>query len=88
VNLRYKDFVPKEKESGLFTRSFASLEETLEELNQWIWDRKVKVVNIETLVLPNIHAHYEEGREDTSLKTSGDMSARWYQVLRLWYKEG
>jgi hypothetical protein len=40
---------------------------------------------VETVVLPNI-----EETEDTSevaIRTSGEMSSYWYQVVRVWYED-
>ena len=48
--------------------------------------RVVEVVNVETIVLPNIHSPHEDGTADPSLHVSGDHGSRWYQVFRVWYK--
>ena len=52
-----------------------------------IIDRSVvDVVNVETVVLPNIWSQYEEGTTDPALHTSGDMASQWNQFIRVWYR--
>jgi len=86
--LNFRDFAPTvTSPGGLFKMP------TLEELsacvaraNEWVVDNQINVVNIETVVLPNIHMPGEEGSTDTQLHTSGDMASRWHQFIRVWYQ--
>jgi hypothetical protein len=44
----------------------------------------VRVINVETVVLPNI-----AGVDDASkieIRTSGEISSYWYQVIRIWHE--
>jgi hypothetical protein len=60
----------------------------LGKLNQWVHENQnLEVVNIETVVLPNIHDSQEEGSQDTELWTGGESSSQWYQLLRIWYRK-
>ena len=83
--IAYKDFVPQiTKSGGFFTSTeFQDLIEPVVDANDWIEANNISVINVETVVLPNMHN--EEGSEDVSIRTSGEMSAHWYQFIRVWY---
>ncbi|MEZ6093932.1 MAG: hypothetical protein R3C03_06795 [Pirellulaceae bacterium] len=85
--LRYIDFVPDEKTPpGLFhPGEHETFDHAVERANAWLATHKVKLINLETVVLPNIWSRWEEGSKDASLGTSGDMPSRWHQFVRLWY---
>ena len=87
--LQYKDFVPKMlAEPGLFKLGeYETLAEALEEANRWIEQSSVQVINVETVVLPNIWTRWEEGTEDVALGTSGEMKSHWHQFIRCWFEE-
>ena len=87
--LCYKDFVPAIiQQGGLFKPpEFASLQAALAEANEWIQREKISVLNIETVVLPNIHDKEEEGSEDVELSDSGEYVTTWHQFIRVWYEE-
>ena len=84
----FKDFVPKQISPGGFfsNASYESLEQAIKESNQWVDQNDIDVINIETVVLPNIHANDEDGSTDTSLWQGGESSATWHQFIRIWYK--
>jgi hypothetical protein len=86
--IRFRDFVPQiVQQPGFFQPGeFESFEEALELAYQWIEATGVEVVNIETVVLPNIWSQYEEGSTDTALPTSGEMASEWHQFIRVWYR--
>ncbi len=86
--LRYKDFVPRQISApGIFD---AGKHETFDEAvcaaNDWLQSSDVRLVGIETVVLPNIWSKWEEGTVDASI-TSGDSPSRWHQFLRCWYHD-
>jgi hypothetical protein len=56
--------------------------------NSWIKEYDIKIVNVETVVLPNIWSRYEEGPTDVALGTSGEMPSHWHQFVRVWYRSG
>lgn len=84
----YKDFVPEateQKKALFFTVSgYPPLTKLLPEINRWIDTNKIDVMNIETVVIPNLDS--EDGSHDTSLSTSGEMSSTWFQIIRVWYQ--
>lgn len=83
-----KDFVPEKIKGGVFKSSkIQNFQEVLESVNKWqLENPTIKVLNIETVVLPNIHDKEEEGSQDTELWTGGESSSQWYQLLRVWYQ--
>jgi len=85
--IRFRDFVPELlAPPGLFKDgTHESLEEAVKAANDWIKEENIKVINFETVVLPNIWSKHEEGSTDVSLGTSGDSPSRWHQFVRCWY---
>jgi hypothetical protein len=86
--LHYKDFVPKQiSPPGFFDPgSHEPFDAAVDECNQWLAASNVKLVNIETVVLPNIWSRWEEGSADASIGTSGDAPSHWHQFIRCWYQ--
>lgn len=89
MSLMAKDFVPAKSKGGMFkSGKIQSFQEILDEANQWIKETPdIKILNVETVVLPNIHESDEEGSLDTELYTAGESSSNWYQLLRVWYRK-
>jgi hypothetical protein len=54
------------KDRGGFLRApeFDTLRASVFGANRWIKERNIRVFNVETVVLPNIHQAHEEGSED------------------------
>jgi len=67
---------------------YESLDRALTAANQWIKEYDLKVVSVETVVLPNIWNRFEEGPADVALGTSGEMHSHWHQFIRVWYRTG
>ncbi len=88
--LRYHDFVPQMTKPAAFLSpaEYESFDKALVEANKWIKENDLKVLNVETVVLPNIWSRYEEGSRDTSLGTSGESPSHWHQFIRVWYEVG
>jgi hypothetical protein len=57
---------------------------TIVRANQWIAESAVRVINVETVVLPNVRQ--VEDASEVGIRTSGGMSSYWYQVVRVWYE--
>jgi hypothetical protein len=86
-----KDFVPKMLSAGgIFSSSeFEDFAAALKAANQWITDKQIDVVNIETVVLPNVWSAREKGPRDPELRIPPNTTADWNQFIRVWYrKEG
>jgi len=78
----FKDFAPQIKKKGFFKTDFQTFDEALMAANKWITTNQINVVNIETVVLPEMWS--EDGTTDTNLTTSGEMMSSWYQFIRVW----
>ena len=85
--IAFADFVPEVKvKGGLFQLQVTEeLTEPLGRANEWIARESIDVINVETVVLPNIHESSEEGSTDTHLYTSGNANY-WHQFIRVWYR--
>lgn len=86
--IAYQDFVPKVRVPAGFRRlmELETLRVALLEANRWITESGVRVLNVETVVLPNIHSKHEEGSEDSMLSDHGGMISHWHQFIRVWYE--
>ncbi len=84
TTISFKDFAPQITKKGFFTTEMESFQQALDAANAWIGEHSVEVINIETVVLPEIWR--EDGTTDTSLTTSGEMMSSWHQFIRVWYR--
>ncbi len=84
----FRDFVAKVITPGglLKQPELENLDVVVMRANEWILQEKIKVVNIETVVLPNLHSTREEGTGDTYIVTSGEYTTIWNQFVRVWYE--
>ncbi len=87
--IEFKDFVPKQISSGGFLTpaEYDSFSEAAGAAARWAEAKGVRVINIETVVLPNMHHPHEEGSGDAALRTRGDFQSSWHQFVRVWYAE-
>ena len=85
--IAFKDFVPTASTTGGFfsQAQYERLEQTVRRANDWIKASQKKIVNVETVVLPNIHLPYEDGSTDPELRTSE--GGNWHQFIRVWYED-
>lgn len=87
--LAFKDFVPVQQgtKPALFglaqTPVFADLEDALVRANQWIAQAGVRVLNVETVVLPNL----TETDQSATTTNRHDFMDQWRQFIRVWYRE-
>ena len=87
MEIQFKDFAPEAVESKAFiftSRTIGTFQSALDEANRWVNQNGIDVMNIETVLLPEMHS--EDGTTDTDLTTSGEMRSSWYQFIRVWYK--
>lgn len=87
--LGFKDFYPKiEEKGGFFSRDkWQPLNAALEETNAWLAETQVQVLNVETVLLPNVWNDDEDGPQDAELRTAGEHSSYWHQIIRVWYMQ-
>lgn len=84
--IKFKDFAPKviKETKFIFTSAtVGTFQSALDEANLWISKNSIDVINIETVLLPEMHN--EDRTTDTDLTTSGEMRSSWYQFIRIWY---
>ena len=88
--IRFRDFVPKMLAAPRLFKAgeYESLEDALLAANRWVKEDDIKLINIETVVLPNIWTRWEEGPADVALGTSGETPSHWHQFIRCWYQTG
>jgi hypothetical protein len=87
----FKDFVPKllEKAGFLGEPEFESLGAVVNRCNAWLEaNPNLRIVNVETVVLPNLHHRFEEGSQDVNLREDEDFTTPWNQFVRVWFEEG
>lgn len=86
--IAFHDFVPEQMTAGgwLTPAEYESFEAAVAAANQWLAQAGVRVLGVETVVLPNLHSRYEEGSTDPALRTHGDMPSSWHQFVRVWYE--
>ena len=84
----YKDFIPKQTAGpGFFSAAeYQTFDAAVLAANKFVDAQSVRVLNIETVVLPNVWDASEDGTTDPSIRTSGDFSATWHQFIRVWYE--
>ena len=87
MTIKFKDFTPGVEKKSFFTTTYEPLQKCLLRANEWIAAENPTIINIETVVLPNLWDTGEEGSEDPDLTTSGDMRSSWHQFVRVWYRE-
>ena len=78
----YKDFFPAVVKSGLFPTEYEHLTATVVRANYWVMETKVRLLNVETVVLSNVQ-QVEDASQANS--TSSTMNS-WLQVVRVWYE--
>jgi hypothetical protein len=84
----YKDFIPQQTAGpGFFSSAqYESFDAAVRSANAFVSGQSVKVLNVETVVLPNVWDTSEDGTTDPSIRTSGDVSSTWHQFIRVWYE--
>lgn len=82
--IAFKDFFPTVLKRGFISSEFEPFGEVVQRANEWIASAGVQVLNVETLILPNVGN--EAGAQQTNIRTSGEVSSYWRQMLRVWYE--
>lgn len=85
MKIQFRDFTPTSMEHKALifsTTTYACLDSALEKANQWIQEHEIDLINVETVLLPEIGG---DDTTDTHMTTSGEMMSSWYQFIRVWY---
>ncbi|MBV5262010.1 hypothetical protein FLX56_26790 [Synechococcus moorigangaii CMS01] len=94
--VKYKDFAPRITEQGPFggPSGYESFSEIVSAVNQWIKSTTIQVINVETVVLPDRIEGTDDG--DYGVTTSNafhpvmisqGLAIRYFQCVRVWYRE-
>jgi hypothetical protein len=90
--IAYRDFAPQfakpkglAESLGLKEPAYETFDDALRAANDWIRADAIRVVNLETVVLPNIWSEGERGTTDVALGSFSGF-ATWYQFIRVWYQ--
>lgn len=86
MNISYKDFMPGVLKSGFFSNTHETLSTAVARANEWIEQSGVRIINVETVVLPNIKEVGDASQ--VGIRTSGERSSHWFQIVRVWYETG
>jgi len=81
----YQDFFPT-KTGSFMSSAHEPLASVVERANQWITSANVEVINVETVVLPNASSWGDDDSGKTALRTSGETSSWWFQIVRVWFR--
>jgi len=83
--IRFHDFAPRQlAPPGVFhDGKYDTFESAVSGANAWIREQQIKVINFETVVLPNMWE--EDGTQDPEICTHPG-HALWYQFVRVWYE--
>jgi hypothetical protein len=80
--IKYRDFAPTPEELGLLGKPpVSSFDTAVEQANQWIEAFDVDVLNIETVLLPNVH------EDDTTDQAELEHGPYWVQIVRVWHRD-
>ena len=87
MTIAYKDFQPAAVETTFFKgTTYEPMDAALARANQWMNAEGVRVINIETVVLPNLGANVQSST--SGIRTRGEVAVQWHQVIRVWYEVG
>lgn len=53
--------------------------------NAWITQHSVRVLNVETLLMPNVWNSAARGTLESRMHSSAEMATHWYQIVRVWF---
>jgi hypothetical protein len=88
--ITYKDFVPKRSAQDITTKGveYETFDAAVTAANEWMQQQSAKILNVETVVLPNIYRMRERGTTDADLRAAEDDDTNWHQFVRVWYEVG
>ncbi|WP_148311396.1 hypothetical protein [Nonlabens marinus] len=88
TTINYIDFIPEATDRSFWgVKSYENLDATLERANEWIRrNYSREIVNVETVVLPNIYAKGTANSKEVSQYYTGGHSIQNFQIIRVWYK--
>lgn len=93
VMIGFKDFLPK-KGAKFWTLSqqWESVSDAVDRANEWIQQENVDVINVETVLLPDLRGKSESSSARAVASQSSfsigpfGSATKWRQVVRVWYR--
>lgn len=94
--IQYKDFAPRITERGPFggPSEYESFLEVVREVNQWIASTSIRIINVETVVLPDSLKSTSDGVYGVTVSNgvypvmiSQGVTVNYFQCVRVWYRE-
>jgi hypothetical protein len=86
--IAFQDFAPAQSTPGpsAISNQWQTFDQAVIAANAWIQQYSIRVISIETLLLPNVWNPNLRGTLESRLHTAGEMSNHWYQVVRVWFE--
>ena len=86
--IKYKDFIPEVTQLGLLghVKESDSFESLVKQANVWINSSAVEIINVETVLLPNVINRPKQIEPETGASTVGQPRVL-FQCVRVWYRE-
>jgi hypothetical protein len=94
--IQYKDFAPRITERGPFggPSDYESFSEVVSEVNQWIENTTIQVIDVETVVLPDRIEGTSDGVYGVTTSNAfypvmigQGLAINCFQCVRVWYRE-
>lgn len=88
--INFKDFLPERinPKDRRMSVGYQGLQNAVERANTWLNSQEdVRLVNVETVVLPNMYQSREQGSTDTAIRMRGERADIWHQFVRVWYQK-
>ena len=89
--IAFRDFVPRQLRAPRLSfhveqlvGEYESFAAALAAANEWLASQPVRVLNVETVVLPNLWSPREAGSQDPALAVQE--GAVFHQFIRIWYE--
>ena len=83
--IQYKDLSPSAVEHKVLSTEYENFSEVVAHANEWIRDSSVTVLNVETVLLPNLQNLKDTLQVIQSVSGEIIVSSYLFQVLRVWY---
>lgn len=82
--IAFKDFFPEVTKRGILLKRREVFSATVARANAWVSSSGVRVINIETVVVPNLGG--KEMAKADFVSDGGFFPAPWQQFVRIWYE--
>ena len=91
TTLAYRDFAPQQTRKRLIgDNEYEDFDAAVAAATKWLRAQSIEVINVETVVLPNLWDEGEDGTTDGGLTSQNHAcyTTEWHQFVRVWYRRG